>query len=176
MTDTTILPPSASESGKNAYYLGGCKIVGQAPAYCACLDRLKNLAKHSDCDRAVRDHACQAKNMRAEELLQGKALYFIPRGAPSLGKSPAWSVEPPAKTGTPTTGTIDTGGYADAINAALSPVPATMAVTTLAMSPAKTIATTTYLNQPPINPGESPIAYARRCVAHQQTNQEKTNE
>ena len=165
MSETsTVLPVSASESGKNAYYLPNCDVVEHVPAYCSCLDKIKSIKARvkgyaSECASALRQDRCKAANMRQEEELKGQALFFIPRVAlertESTGEPIDWSARMPTKRrprATPTTNRItDAGGsFADAINEAMRALPE---------SPKPT------LPAPMMVAGESPMQYARRIAA-----------
>lgn len=95
-TESTIHSIDDSASGKNAYYVE-CAHQGQKVAYCACLNRQKTLASRdtghpgdwSECKTAKSRNQCRALDMREQELLQGRALFFIPRN--SLVRSQAAS-------------------------------------------------------------------------------------
>lgn len=176
---TEKLPPSASASGKNAYYLGVCRHVGGNPSYAACLDKIARIAKNDvvlcrDCVDPVKHGTCQAKNMQQAEQLAGQALYFIPRDsiATSHNKIPAWSEEsyqppvPKVKATPAPAPLIATGSYADAINAALkaaapAPTPAPAAAVAVVASAAPVTPKPT----PAMVPGETPIQFARRIAA-----------
>ncbi|MCL2874806.1 MAG: hypothetical protein FWF12_00630 [Betaproteobacteria bacterium] len=83
--DTEIYPVEASESGNNAYHIPGCEHVGHQPAYAACLKRVaerKNgrlAVQHAECSAAIGKKECCAAKMRKEELVEGRAIYFINR-------------------------------------------------------------------------------------------------
>lgn len=212
-TDTIIQPISASKRGDNAYYLGGCHVVGHSPSYAACLHKL-DTGDHT-CTGAVGMHQCQARLMRDAEELQGKALYYVPRQKleQGLARVPAWSVPPPNLPRTTTSAPsaapapksplIDKGGYADAINAAMnssgmvldlsavrpkgeplaggaSPADINKATQAIAASvtvvkptlpPATVLHSNTSGAHPrpaprlAMQPGETPMQYARRCAA-----------
>lgn len=89
---------SASESGKNAYYLGHCRHTHQNAAYCACLDKIKRVKANDRvdpvCADPIRNGSCQAVHMRKTEELAGRALYFVSREdwQKGLTKLPPWAV------------------------------------------------------------------------------------
>lgn len=150
--DGEIYPAEASEQGCNAYYLPGCEVAGHRPAYAACLKKIadrKNgrlATSLSECSAAIGKKECQAQRMRKEELVEGRAIYFLNRNklrsfmqyqfemerqhwaSVSLGrddKKKATSKHR-AVTQSPTAPPpikhfldMNTGSYADAINAAL---------------------------------------------------------
>lgn len=177
------LPITASESGKNAYYLPNCSIVEHVPAYCSCLDKIKRVttrdkgvARFSECAHAIRHKTCKALPLRAEEVLMGKAIYFVSRVAfeasISDGTGPDWTrlaAESKQRRRSPASAApalSATGGYADAINAAMRALPVT-APASVAIPAASTPAPIVR----PIMPasmtvaGESPMQYARRIAA-----------
>lgn len=151
--DIEIYPAEASEQGCNAYYLPGCEIAGHRPAYAACLKKIadrKNGRLNSsvaECSAAIGKKECPAQRMRKEEIVEGRAIYFINRNklrsfqqyqsemeqqrwaSMSFGKDDKKKPKPravaePVKAPPPApTHFLDmnTGSYADAINAALKP-------------------------------------------------------
>lgn len=79
-------PASASADGhKNAFHLGNCDLVGHRPPYASCLFKLNEWkvrglgAACASCATAMARNECPAQAMRAEELLAGKAIYYIDR-------------------------------------------------------------------------------------------------
>jgi hypothetical protein len=181
----TKLPPSASRSGTNAYYFGSCSVVGHSPAYCVCLNKIEKVKTRapdapSGCAEAISHGRCMADSMRQSEELQGQALYFIAREtiATGLAKIPAWSVETPemckhnphvtpaAPARAATVIAANTGGsYADAINAAVKELSAAPTPTPAPAPIAAAIAAKPAAPRPPMNPGETPMQYARRLAA-----------
>lgn len=161
--DNEIYPAEASEQGCNAYYLPGCEIAGHRPAYAACLKKIadrKNgrlTTSLSECSAAIGKKECPAMRMRKEELVEGRAIYFLNRNklrsfmqyqsemeqqrwaSMSFGKDdkkkaapkPRVVAEPPSAPPPPKHFLdMTTGSYADAINAALSkPAPEPVAPT-----------------------------------------------
>lgn len=152
--DIEIYPAEASEQGCNAYYLPGCEIAGHRPAYAACLKKIadrKNGRLNSsiaECSAAIGKKECPAQRMRKEEIVEGRAIYFINRNklrsfmqyqsemeqqrwaTMSFGKDdkkkqpkPRMVAEPPKAPPSEPKHFLDmnTGNYADAINAALKP-------------------------------------------------------
>lgn len=151
--DDEVYPAEASEQGCNAYYLDKCDHVGHRPAYAACLKKVAERqhgrldACNADCSAAIGKKDCLAAKMRKEEIVSGKAIYFINRQklqafyrsveeierakliATPVGQ---WSTKKPSRSRSVETITtpppppakpkhfldIDTGGYVDAINAA----------------------------------------------------------
>jgi hypothetical protein len=179
---TTKTPLEASLSGKNAYYLGTCRHTEHNPAYCACLDKIRRIDAGerlgpdlARCADAIRLSTCQAKNMRQAEELAGEALYFIPRESlnTSHNRVPPWSVEGagtrPVKRAPPTPAPIivAAGTYADAINAAMKEQPPAGLVSAVAKTPEQLLPRIEEARaaKPPIEPGETPIQYARRVAA-----------
>lgn len=185
-------PVAASAGADNAYYLRGCPVVERSPAYAACLYRLheadagRETELNRQCAGAIRQGRCIAHGMREAEQLAGVALYYFPRLAkpflpvktagdfgvlvtnhtdPALiPKAPAPKPKPAPK--------VDAGSYADAINAALATKPVTMEEIKQA------VATIPPEQLPPllpkmlapsddhtIQPGETPLQYARRMAA-----------
>lgn len=150
-----IRPATFSASGKNAYYMDGCKVVGGRPAYAACISKIearksgKLGASWSDCSTAIGHKDCPAQEMRQRELLEGKAIYFIDRDEllaqieereavemERVGKLIEDNGEPVKKTRqrtapAPKAGFIDPlgGSYAAAINRALEEEGKTASVT-----------------------------------------------
>lgn len=151
--DIEIYPAEASEQGCNAYYLPGCEIAGHRPAYAACLKKIsdrKNGRLNSsiaECSAAIGKKECLAQRMRKEEIVEGRAIYFVNRNklrsfmqyqsemeqqrwaSMSFGKDdkkkqskPRMVAEAP-KAPTPPEPKhfldMNTGSYADAINAAM---------------------------------------------------------
>lgn len=148
--DIEIYPAEASEQGCNAFYLPGCEVVGHRPAYAACLKKIADrkegrlITNLSECSAAIGKKECQAQRMRKEELVEGRALYFVNRkklqsfqqyqtemeqqrfaSMPS-GKDDKKKLKRPTPVQTPAAPPepkhfldISTGSYADAINAAI---------------------------------------------------------
>jgi hypothetical protein len=91
-------PISASESGKNAYYMGHCRHTEHNPAYCACLEKIRRVKAHERvdpvCADPIRLGTCQAVHMRQAEELAGEALYFVSREdwQKGMAKLPPWAV------------------------------------------------------------------------------------
>lgn len=150
ITHDTKYPPSASAGGDNAYYLKTCKTLERPASYAACLSRLSDIdagqtnERTMECAKSLREGRCVAAGMREQEHLAGAALYFFPRNSskpylpvkvagdfgieitnltdPALipkSHQPRPIVVP--KKPVSVLDTIDTGTYADAINA---PAPA----------------------------------------------------
>lgn len=189
--DNEIYPAEASEQGCNSYYLPGCDIAGHRPAYAACLKKIadrKNgrlTTSLSECSAAIGKKECPAQRMRKEELVEGKAIYFINRnklrsfmqyqsemeqqrwasmsfGKDDKKKAPKMRVvaESP-KAPPPPKHFLDmnTGSYADAINAALKPV---------APEPVAPATPPVQQNQAPVAPiqaGMSLLEMARQMAA-----------
>ena len=78
------LSPEFSMGGINAFS-HGCKTVGFTPGYAVCLHKMAayerdgGLKAYPECEKAIRNKDCPAIAMRKEELVAGKALYFIDR-------------------------------------------------------------------------------------------------
>lgn len=178
MSDTK-LPPAASRSGKNAYYIQ-CPVVEHSAAYCACLDKLQKIRDKAPstnslaaCEGGLRTGRCQAAGMEQAELLHGEAIYFVARETLATKPGPAWSYESkpapkvlmPPKPPTAQGVRIDTGGYSDAINAAVRATPAQSPVAVAAPIPVPPAAPVARVSPPAMVAGESPIQYARRIAA-----------
>lgn len=194
----------ASARPDNAYYLRHCPIVERGPSYASCLSRIADInagrvnERTAQCERAYASDACISKGMREQEVVAGSALFYFPRpaGKPFLPVAVAGDfgvmitnhTDPalymPVKSAPkPKVEIVDTGSFADALNAALAepapvaptmqeikkvvaaipeaelpPVPPMIAPTP--PEPIKTVTTT----RPPINPGETPLQYARRLA------------
>lgn len=82
--DETIYPPNVSAEGNNAFY-HRCNVVEHEAPYASCL---KHIADHavgkldsmfSTCGQAIGWKSCPAIAMREQEMLQGKAIYFVNR-------------------------------------------------------------------------------------------------
>lgn len=86
---TEKLPPEASRSGKNAYYVP-CEVVHSRPNYGVCLfvikaydeDRLNG--SYADCARAIHGGYCEARKAQQEEQKAGRALYYKEREIPTV--------------------------------------------------------------------------------------------
>lgn len=182
-------PPSASAGPDNAYYLKGCDVVQRSPAYASCLFKITEYQAgrrheiYRDCSTAIEQRQCKAMGLRQEEELQGVALYYFPRKPPqeltlpaktagdfgvrvsnltpphmtpkdpkSVGRFMATVV--PKKPVDALDRELDAAstGYAEAITAAVAELNAPQP----APQP---------LSRPPMEPGETPLQYARRLAA-----------
>ena len=168
MEETKIEGPEASRDGKRNAFHVSCQVVGHNRPYAACL-RLIDERKdgrlqvvYADCSAAIGKKQCPALQMRREEVEAHKAIYFIERARMLAGEvtekvrqfftKPAAEPEPSKSTPSRKSSVIDridTGSYADAINAVAS-------------------ATTPPVKAEPIA-GESPLALAKRLLAQQTT-------
>lgn len=89
-----IRPAAASQSGKNAF-THWCPVVEQHMHYCGCLNRInvlkdKTAFKPADwrpCDSAISLRRCKAADMREQETLQDKAIYYVERGLEAIAKA-----------------------------------------------------------------------------------------
>ena len=78
-------PPKQSAGGTNTYTVKGCAVVGHTPGYCVCLNKIMAferdgaLTSYSECEKAISNRTCRALDMRKEEQVAGKALYYIDR-------------------------------------------------------------------------------------------------
>lgn len=88
MSDSqTILPITASTDGRSNMYSSRCSVVGQVMNYAACLWRQEVIsnpktrvpADWAACGEAAKCGRCAAVEMRREEVLQGRAIYFRSR-------------------------------------------------------------------------------------------------
>jgi len=141
--DIEIYPVEASALGTNAYYIN-CGVAGHHAPYASCLMRIEQRKqgrldiRWSDCSAAIGKKECSAQKLRKEELAEGRAIYFINRKkyqswmqyrdemtatalssdrAPKRQRFVAPKETPPESKRFID---IDTGSYADALNAALS--------------------------------------------------------
>lgn len=139
MTDTFI-PIAESANGKTNSYCLQCKKAEQSMNYAACLNRIEVCRVDADvpkdwavCDQAIRFGHCIANDMRQEEELAGRSLYFRARELlqaatdtarkwfmPGDAKS-APSTRPRPKRGSMFDALDDAGSFADAITAAATP-------------------------------------------------------
>lgn len=158
--ENKMQPLSASESGRNAYYLPNCEVIEHSPAYASCLDKLRQIkekktnGRFTECVSAVRNGRCKAADMRQEEELKGQAVYFVARVALTIPASPNWDnytpkSKPPHQRFVVTTHSKANqgGSYADAINAAMQTLPKPV------------------FTAPKMVAGETPIQFARRLAA-----------
>lgn len=89
MTDTQseVFGIEKSASGKENGYIHHCSVVEHCMNYAACLARIdaikaqKGMQDWGCCETAMGNRTCKASEMRKEELLQGRSIYFTPRGA-----------------------------------------------------------------------------------------------
>lgn len=100
-----IFPPEQSMSGRNATYFF-CHRRQQQVNYAVCLHTVSAIEEEriagstfEDCQRAFCHNDCQAKEMKAEEVAAGQALYFKARITPVHVKAPT------------TDGAVSTGKY-----------------------------------------------------------------
>ncbi len=151
--DSETYPAEQSALGNNAYFLRGCQHHAPSVAYASCLNRIENRKKgrlpeiYAACSVAINCGDCMALGMQEQEQLAGKALYYINRDKliekssqdeltamerfaipiRQRVKMPARSaksaVAPVAAPAEKEVVKIDTGGYADALNAALAEKP-----------------------------------------------------
>lgn len=173
----TIEPITASADGKRNMYTLKCVPLEQSMNYAACLWRqgvlsvsnIKTPADWAPCGTACRAGTCTALNMRQEEVLAGKAIYFQDRNVfrkvidaakqwimPSFGTTtptPKPSIHMPKKDMLDAIGSA--GSFADAISVA-----------------AKTSASVPVARVIPVvvaQTGESPLQMARRMAAARST-------
>lgn len=91
MTESTDKPldehhgPERSFNGANAYYFE-CSVIGHRPSYFVCLHKNQVFAEKGalpefavECEKAIAAKRCVAAQMREEELLAGRSIYFAPR-------------------------------------------------------------------------------------------------
>lgn len=82
---TEILNPSVSADGRRNAFVLHCKPLEQRMNYAACLARVDLIATGTfpkdlnSCDSQCSLGRCIAKDMRQEEQLQGRAIYFLAR-------------------------------------------------------------------------------------------------
>lgn len=154
---------------------------------------IKTPADWASCGEAKRFCRCPAANMREEETLKGHAIYFRPReevrktwmptatwtpSKPSASKyeavsitkpAPARPAPAPAKPKSMFDAMGEGSDYASAINAAASdPTPAPAPKPAAAVQGPAKPAGESLLKAMPMQPGESPLAYARRLAAARQ--------
>jgi hypothetical protein len=164
MTDTQIHGVEKSASGKENGYIHQCTVVEHHMSYAACLSRIdaikagKGMADWKPCEVAMSQRTCRAVQMREEELLKGKAIFFTPRGAIEKAISSArewissWNkkaapepVAAPRKPRDMLDAMGELGSFADAISTATAP--------TLPTAPVLVAL-----------PGETPLQMARRLA------------
>jgi hypothetical protein len=86
-SEEVVLSPEYSARGDNAYYIAGCAVVGHAPAYASCLNKIKRVAErtcpsiYSDCKSTINGQGCAATRMQRHEKAEGRALYYVSRAA-----------------------------------------------------------------------------------------------
>ena len=185
MNESTIEPISASADGTRNSHTLTCDFTSQSMNYAACLWRqgvlakpdIKTPADWSLCIQARNCNRCTALDMRREEELAGKAIYFRDRNVfrkikdAALQYLPGWAggtssaaptitraPEPKRAAPAPAKSMLDAmgsmGSYSDAI-------------TTAAKTPAATppAAKLHIPIRPVANTGESPLQMARRLAA-----------
>ena len=139
--DAEVYSPSMSASGNNAFYLDHCDSIGHRPAYCACVNKIEavnrgeSLFVGGQCEGEIRRGRCKATAMREREQRENKALFFISREklhhfqAEKQEYDVAAAVRKAKRKGEALPASVKvqaadpfmtTGGYADAINSALS--------------------------------------------------------
>ena len=180
----TIEPITSSADGTRNSYSLFCATRGQSMNYAACLWRQGVLSKPdvktpedwNSCRTAACSGGCAANNMREEELIAGKSIYFrarleARRMANNFGAAvrqwvmPAATSEKPVRTPAarpaPAKSMLDAigsaGTFADAVTEAAkaaTEAPITMTKATPAVIPIVVA-----------NTGESPLAMARRIAA-----------
>ena len=165
-----IYTPETSANGKRNAYHNPCEVVGHYRPYAARLNLCSGTkAEHlneiyGECLSHIKKQRCPALAMKQEEKLAGRAIYFVERmrfedqpvhlGVFETVSTP--SKKRPVKslsTGKSSViDKIDTGTYADAINAEIGKVatPAAPVVPTIKIEAI---------------PGESPLEMARRLMA-----------
>lgn len=171
--------PSASAGGDNAYYLRNCPNVNRMPAYASCLHKIGEIEAGrtnetwSECISSIKGRSCRALGMRQEEQLKGVALYYVPRqllqraqeaNVPltqsTVKGARKWAPPPPPKKDLDARLTEHTSaGYAAALNAAVKSLPSAATPTAAAKTQPPPTA------RPPMQPGETPLQYARRIAA-----------
>lgn len=79
--EDTFEPLSSSADGRRNAHYHSCKIVEQLRPYAGCLNRMAGGGcGDEECLTAIRKKVCPAIGMRQQEELQGRAIYFTPRG------------------------------------------------------------------------------------------------
>lgn len=183
--DNEEYPLKSSAGGRNAFYMGSCETIGYSPAYAICLNKINALArdgslKDSPCEGAIRNRSCGALVLQAEEAKAGKAIYFINReklmafnaerdNRAKLDAKPAKKVVAAPVKPLPVAVAkhfldVDTGSYADALNATL----ANGMVSEKLESPEVIVKPAAQLKQTPVAPvvaGMSLIEMARARLA-----------
>ena len=195
MTDETIEPITASADGtRNAQSLT-CPKLGQSMNYAACLWRQSVLSKPdirtpadwAPCAGAARSNECTALQMRREEELAGRAIYFRDRQRaitearqqwimPAIGRraDPGPAAAAPAAPARPAhalDALAGAGGYADALSIAAkqqasAPAPSTPVAAPATPTPAPAAAPALQ-----VLPGESPLDALRRMRAQRSLSQ-----
>jgi hypothetical protein len=83
--DDTYYPPAQSAAGTNAYYMDYCAAGGCRPGYAVCLNKVAAVEEgrmpsvFSGCTTAIEGKTCPALSMRAQEQLEGRAMFYIDR-------------------------------------------------------------------------------------------------
>lgn len=198
----TLEPISASADGKRNSHSFGCRILQQTMSYAACLWRQSVLSRPgvktpddwSPCREAGRCGTCPANDMRKEEELVGKAIYFTDRNnlrqriegarqwahstfGTAAGKRVVTTLTTPTAPLPRAVDALDVMGegndYADALTAVATEGGATSHTT--AATVATTVAPFAVIAAPAAPrpmpqalQGESPLAMARRLAAARQ--------
>lgn len=146
-----VYPPEQSMGGINSYNFS-CKPIGYSPGYCVCLHKIAayerdgDLPSYPECGKAIRNADCPALKLRAEEREAGHAIYFIDRNllreemekqfaqsnaafratrAAAVKSTKTTAAKPETLApSTPVSFSGEGDGYAAAINAAISALPA----------------------------------------------------
>lgn len=160
----------SSANGKRNAFHHHCDVVGHFRPYATCLHLCKERKEgrlnpiYADCSAAIGKKRCPALSMRAEEKEIGRAIYFVERmrnlgeSFISMAKELVMGSTPSSTStvkSTPSTKSsvidkIDTGTYADAINAAMKKDEAAAPVTEIKIEAKK---------------GESPLELAKRLLS-----------
>jgi hypothetical protein len=146
----------------------GCAEVGQRMHYAACLNRLAKIdsgkypADWDQCRKLAQSDMCKAQRMRTEEE-GGQIVHFVARAPqPVLDGYRMRDAEIAPATPEPVSVTrIETNIGAAAINAALTGQPTSTSAPPCAPEPALRVSVSV---APAMEPGETPLAYARRLA------------
>lgn len=103
MGESQILPITASADGRLNMYFSQCRVTSQVVNYAACLWRQEVLsnpktkvpADWNQCGEAAKCGRCMTVEMRREEVLQGRAIYFRGRTTDKTIKQEAMEINPP---------------------------------------------------------------------------------
>lgn len=179
--DIEIYDVAMSATGINAYYIDTCAVVGQRPSYASCLAKVAARKEgrlptaQAECSAAIGKCECPAQAMRKQELDAGQAMFFINRKKLNAFVAEQEGITREALMAMPQTKTppspkkapvvTTTGGYEDAINAAMKKLTAPAPAAPAAPAAPKVQPATTVV---PAKAGMSLLELARMQLAAKQ--------